>query len=181
MKHYQGSDQIRNFNVHDTETLIIGAGVVGLAMARKLSMAGHDVTVIEQHKIIGSETSARNSEVIHAGIYYPKNSLKAQTCLDGKKQLYEFCQSHGVPHKQIGKIIVATTPEQSNALDAVRAHAIENGVTDLRDVSKSELGELEPDLKATRGLLSPSTGIIQPCLYAGPTRRQRIPWLPVCV
>ncbi len=151
--------------MHDTETLIIGAGVVGLAIARKLSMAGHDVTVLEQHKIIGSETSARNSEVIHAGIYYPKDSLKAQTCVDGKKQLYEFCQSHGLPHKKIGKIIVAATPEQSNALKAIRMHAEENGVTDLRKISASEVRELEPDLQADCGLLSPSTGIIDSHAY----------------
>ena len=144
----------------DIETLIVGAGVVGLAVARSLAMHGQEVLVIEQHDIIGSETSARNSEVIHAGIYYPKDSLKAQLCVEGKQLLYAHCQSHGVPHKRLGKLIVATNDDQLQALLAIRSHAEANGVDDLKFLEREEVLSLEPELDVVSGLFSPSTGII---------------------
>ena len=149
----------------DVETLIVGAGVVGLAIARDLSKAGQEVLVLEQHNIIGSETSARNSEVIHAGIYYPKDSLKALTCVRGKQLLYEFCQSHHVPHQKIGKLIVATTPDQVSTLQQIEAHARANGVEGLRNINGEELCDWEPNLSAMGALYSPSTGIIDSHSY----------------
>ena len=149
----------------DVETLIVGAGVVGLAIARNLSMAGQEVIVLEQHNLIGSETSARNSEVIHAGIYYPKDSLKALTCVKGKEQLYGFCKTHGVPHRRIGKLIVATTTDQVKSLEKIDGHAKANGVSDLRMLNGPELHGMEPNLSAVAGLLSPSTGIIDSHAY----------------
>ena len=93
------------------DCVVIGAGVVGLAVARELALAGREVIVLESAELIGSETSSRNSEVIHAGIYYPKNSLKALFCVEGKKRLYQYCVEHGVAHERCGKLIVATLPE----------------------------------------------------------------------
>lgn len=146
--------------MYDFETTIIGAGVVGLAIARELAAQGQDVLVIEQHAIIGSETSARNSEVIHAGIYYPKDSLKARFCVEGKQMLYEHCKSSGVPHEQIGKLIVASNEQQTSALDSIQAHAANNGVKDLVRLDQAEVQNLEPELDVVAGLYSPSTGII---------------------
>ncbi|MEP1207728.1 MAG: NAD(P)/FAD-dependent oxidoreductase [Rhizobiaceae bacterium] len=146
--------------MHDIETLIIGAGVVGLASARSLAMNGHDVLIVEKHGIIGSETSARNSEVIHAGIYYPQHSLKARLCLEGKQRLYDHCESHGVPHDRIGKLIVASNDEQLQALASIKTHAEANGVTDLSVLDQGTISKLEPDLWVKAGLFSPSTGII---------------------
>ncbi len=151
--------------MHDIETIIVGAGAVGLAIARSLSLAGHEVIVLERHGIIGSETSARNSEVIHAGIYYPKGSLKASTCIEGKKLLYDFCHTHGVPHKKIGKIIVATNENQMKALNDIHDHARRNGVSDLQPLDETGLAALEPNLNGMAGLLSPSTGIIDSHAY----------------
>lgn len=144
----------------EIETVIVGAGVVGLAIARALALSGREVLVLERHGLIGSETSSRNSEVIHAGIYYPKGSLKAQSCVRGRHMLYEFCRSHGVPHKRTGKLIVATNEEQSNRLRDIAAAALANGVDDLKWLSREEVGALEPELNANCALLSPSTGII---------------------
>jgi L-2-hydroxyglutarate oxidase LhgO len=146
--------------VADIETIVIGAGVVGLACARRLARAGQEVMVIERHGLIGSETSARNSEVIHAGIYYPKDSLKARACVEGKKRLYDFCQSRGVPHKRLGKLIVATSPEQVEVLGGIALKAQANGVEDLRQISRAEALDLEPALACKAALLSPSTGIV---------------------
>ncbi|WP_417768494.1 NAD(P)/FAD-dependent oxidoreductase [Stappia sp.] len=144
----------------DIETIVVGAGVVGLASARALARAGHEVMVIERHGLIGSETSARNSEVIHAGIYYPQGSLKARACVEGKKRLYDFCASRGVPHRRLGKLIVATSPEQIETLSGIERKAAANGVDDLRRLSRAEALELEPALSCEGALLSPSTGII---------------------
>lgn len=146
--------------MHDIETIVIGAGAVGLACARALALSGREVMVLEQHDLIGSETSARNSEVIHAGIYYPQGSLKARLCVQGKKQLYAFCRENGVGHEQIGKLIVATNDTQLQELDTIKAKAAANGVTDLEFVSKDALCQKEPSLNAAGALWSPSTGIL---------------------
>ncbi|WP_153768701.1 NAD(P)/FAD-dependent oxidoreductase [Labrenzia sp. CE80] len=146
--------------MHDIETMVIGAGVVGLAAARALALSGREVMVLERHDLIGSETSARNSEVIHAGIYYPKDSLKARLCVEGKAQLYDFCAANGVPHERIGKLIVACTDGQVSDLEGIRAKAEANGVGDLRFLTGAEAQELEPALACKGALLSPSTGII---------------------
>jgi len=151
--------------LYDVETLIIGAGVVGLACARAMAKAGQDVIVLEQHPIIGSETSARNSEVIHAGIYYPKGSLKAQTCVRGKHLLYEFCETHNVPHKQIGKLIVATNEHQQATLSEIQKHAADNGVDDLVLLDANKTQKKEPHLNAVASLFSPSTGIVDSHAY----------------
>ena len=113
------------------ETVVIGAGVVGLAVARALAMGGHDVLVVESEDAIGTATSSRNSEVIHAGIYYPKDSVRARVCVAGKHRLYEYCAEHGIDHARVGKLIVATEESQLDALDALKVTAAGNGVDDL--------------------------------------------------
>jgi L-2-hydroxyglutarate oxidase LhgO len=146
--------------VDEVETIVIGAGVVGLAIARQLALAGQEVLVLEQATIIGSETSSRNSEVIHAGIYYPTGSLKARLCIAGRDHLYRYCAERGIAHQRLGKLIVASDPAQDGALAAIAAQATANGVGDLRQLSQADIAALEPALSATSGLLSPSTGIV---------------------
>ncbi|WP_417671389.1 NAD(P)/FAD-dependent oxidoreductase [Roseibium sp.] len=146
--------------MHDIETIVIGAGAVGLACARALALGGREVMVLEQHDLIGSETSARNSEVIHAGIYYPKGSLKARACVKGKAQLYDFCAANGVACQRIGKLIVATSDAQVEELANIRAKAAANGVDDLEYLDATEAKALEPELLCKGALKSPSTGII---------------------
>jgi L-2-hydroxyglutarate oxidase LhgO len=138
---------------------------VGLAIARALALAGRDVVILEKNGQIGMETSARNSEVIHAGIYYPKQSLKAELCVRGRDQLYEFCESHGVAHKRLGKLIVATHPGQEERLSHLAHQAAANGVDDLAPLGRSGIAALEPALSAIAGLLSPSTGIVDSHAY----------------
>ena len=147
------------------ECIVIGAGVVGLACARRLAAAGREVLVLERHDLIGSETSSRNSEVIHAGIYYPTGSLKAKLCVAGKHQLYEYCAEHQVPYRRCGKIIVATHAGQRAALEVYQRQAEANGVTDLSWLSQAQVQALEPAVAAVAGLLSPSTGIIDSHAY----------------
>lgn len=147
------------------DTVVIGAGAVGLAVARALAQAGREVIILEKNGMIGEETSSRHSEVIHAGIYYPAGSLKAQYCVRGKELLYEFCASHMIPHQAIGKLIVATSEDQNQALAQIREKAAANGVSDLRFLSHNEVGALEPDLTCTAALISPSTGIIDSHSY----------------
>lgn len=147
------------------DAIVIGAGAVGLAVARSLALAGCETLVLEQHDLIGSETSARNSEVIHAGIYYPEHSQKAALCVRGKWLLYEFCQSHHVPHSNCGKLIVATEPEQKNVLAGYIEQAGANGVDDLYWLDQEEIHELEPEIEACAGVMSPSTGIIDSHAY----------------
>lgn len=144
----------------DAEITIIGAGVVGLAIASELSEKYNDIFVIEKHPTFGQETSSRNSEVIHAGIYYPKGSLKAKLCVEGKKLLYDFCRKHEIPHKNCGKLIVATNEEETAVLDSIKQKASGNGVDDLRLIDTQEIRQLEPNINAIKALLSPSTGII---------------------
>ena len=147
------------------ECVVIGAGVVGLAVARRLAQAGRDVIVLEAAEDIGTGTSSRNSEVIHAGIYYPKGSLMARHCVAGKKQLYAYCDDHGVPYRRCGKLIVATTEGEKDKLAAIRAHAEANGVDDMTALTREDARALEPALNCVGALLSPSTGIIDSHAY----------------
>ena len=142
------------------DVVVIGAGVVGLAAARALARAGREVIVLERHDVIGSETSSRNSEVIHAGIYYPTGSVKAQMCVRGKAMLYAHCDAYKVPHKRVGKIIVATSEEQFGVLRDYQKQARINGVGELPWLGRDEVLELEPEVDALAGVLSESTGII---------------------
>jgi L-2-hydroxyglutarate oxidase LhgO len=147
------------------ECVVIGAGVVGLAVARALAEAGREVLVLEAAEGIGTETSSRNSEVIHAGIYYPRDSLMARLCVQGKRMLYAFCAEHGVAHRNCGKLIVATDAAEVEKLAGIRAAAAANGVDDLRPLTPSEATALEPALACTAALLSPSTGIVDSHAY----------------
>ncbi|MDE2276747.1 MAG: NAD(P)/FAD-dependent oxidoreductase [Burkholderiales bacterium] len=142
------------------DTVVVGAGVVGLAVARALQQAGREVWLLERARAFGTETSARNSEVIHAGIYYPPGSLKARWCVRGKALLYEYCRRHGVPHRAIGKLIVATEPGDEPALHGYLQAARDNGVHDLEPLGAARLAQLEPAVRGTMALWSPSTGII---------------------
>jgi L-2-hydroxyglutarate oxidase LhgO len=144
----------------DVETIVVGAGVVGLAVARALAEAGHEVMVLEQHALIGSETSSRNSEVIHAGIYYPPGSLRATLCVRGKELLYRFCAENNVSHARCGKLLVATQESQLPKLAAIRETAARNGVTDLEPIGANAARALEPELACVAALISPSTGIV---------------------
>ena len=142
------------------ECIVIGAGVVGLAVARALALRGREVIVLERHDVIGSEVSSRNSGVIHAGLYYPNGSLKARVCVAGKQALYDFCASHGVAHARAGKLVVATEDEQLDAMDALIERARGNGVDDLVRLDPREVRTLEPEVDCVGALLSPSTGIV---------------------
>jgi len=134
--------------------------VVGLAVARALAQSGREVVILEAEDAIGTHTSSRNSEVIHAGIYYPKGSLKARTCVAGKELLYEYCVAHGVPHRRSGKLIVATSQEQVGELESIQKKAHANGVTDVVWMTRAQVQSLEPEISCVAGLYSPSTGII---------------------
>jgi L-2-hydroxyglutarate oxidase LhgO len=147
------------------ECVVIGAGVIGLAIARRLAQAGREVVVLEAAEGIGTVTSSRNSEVIHAGIYYPAGSLMARMCVNGKRALYEYCREHGIPHRNCGKLIVATTPKETAKLQSIRAHAEANGVADLQTLTGDAARALEPALNCDAALLSPSTGIIDSHAY----------------
>lgn len=144
----------------DIDCIVVGAGVVGLAIARALAQSGREVMVVEAAEGIGTGTSARNSEVIHAGIYYPAGSLKAKLCVQGRHMLYAYCAEKGVSHKRIGKLIVATSEEEIPKLDDILSKARVNGVDDMELLSASQAQALEPALFCTAALLSPSTGII---------------------
>ena len=146
--------------VEKVDVLVIGAGVVGLAIAAKLSQRYSNVIIIDKNTSFGEETSSRNSEVIHAGIYYPHNSLKAKLCVKGKELLYDYCQQNHVPHKRVGKLLVAHNKAEEDYLSATLKQAKLNGVNDLTWQNKAQLAESTPELAATAALLSPSTGII---------------------
>lgn len=146
--------------MYKTDCVVIGAGVVGLAIARKLAMLGREVIVLESQGNIGTGTSSRNSEVIHAGIYYTPNSLKAKLCVLGKKYLYQYCKDRSVPYAIPGKFIVATHETHIEQLLAIKANACANGVEDMTLLHDEEAKRLEPALQCKGALLSPSTGII---------------------
>lgn len=139
---------------------VIGAGVVGLAVARALAQKGREVIVLEAEGAIGTGTSSRNSEVIHAGIYYQEGSLKARLCVEGKQLLYDYAAERGVPHRRCGKLIVATAPAQVAQLEAIAAKARSNGVDDLVLLSREQARAMEPQLECLAALHSPSTGIV---------------------
>jgi L-2-hydroxyglutarate oxidase LhgO len=142
------------------DCIVVGAGVIGLAVAAAMARAGKQTIVIEAAGVIGGETSSRNSEVIHAGIYYPSGSLKAELCVRGKHLLYDYCRTHQVPHHRLGKLIVAASSDQVPALEQFIAKAAANGVDDLRLLTRAEMQELEPELRGAATAFSPSTGII---------------------
>ena len=142
------------------DCIVIGAGVVGLAVARALARNGREVLVLERQNAFGTETSSRNSEVIHAGIYYPTGSLKARMCVRGKELLYEYCENYRVPCERIGKIIVATSARQFETLRDYQRKAKENGAGELPWLSQRDVEKLEPAVLCRAAVLSPSTGII---------------------
>ncbi len=142
------------------DCVIAGAGVVGLAIGRRLARSGQSVAVLEAEAGIGEHTSSRNSEVIHAGIYYKTDSLKARFCVAGKWALYDYCKSKGINHQNIGKLIVATRPEEEEVLASINHSALSNGVDDLSFVSAAEVARREPAVRAVTALFSPSTGIV---------------------
>jgi L-2-hydroxyglutarate oxidase LhgO len=142
------------------DCIVVGAGVVGLAVARALALQGRDVMVLEAADAIGTGTSSRNSEVIHAGLYYPTGSLKARLCVQGREMLYAYCAERSVPHRRCGKLLVATSPVQLAGLESIKARAQANGVRDLQWLSREEARAMEPALECVAALYSPSTGIV---------------------
>ena len=142
------------------ETIVIGAGVVGLATARALAMAGREVLVLEREDAFGTITSARNSEVIHAGIYYAKDSLKAKLCVEGKQKLYAYADAHGIAYNNCGKLIVACSADEVAKFEGIAKRAWDNGVEDLRQISPADAQAMEPELACDGALWSPSTGIV---------------------
>jgi L-2-hydroxyglutarate oxidase LhgO len=144
----------------DAEITIIGAGIVGLAIAERFSSSYNNVFLIEKHSSFGQETSSRNSEVIHAGIYYPKGSLKSSLCLEGKTLLYNYCMKYEIPFNNCGKLIVATTQKEVPVIEEISRNAMNNGLTDLVILEKEQIASLEPNIFAIKALYSPSTGIV---------------------
>lgn len=151
--------------MEQVDAVVVGAGVVGLAVARALALAGREVLVLDAAEGIGTETSSRNSEVIHAGIYYPAGSLMARACVAGKHRLYRYCAERGVPHSNCGKLIVATTEEEAGKLEGIRQRAAANGVSELHLISRDEARAMEPALHCTAALHSTTTGIVDSHAY----------------
>ncbi|MEE2746566.1 MAG: NAD(P)/FAD-dependent oxidoreductase, partial [Pseudomonadota bacterium] len=145
---------------YSIDVAVIGAGVIGLAVARALSLKGREVVVLEECGSIGTGNSSRNSEVLHAGIYYPKDSLKAKLCVQGKNLIYNYCKQNSVSYNQCGKLIIATAPKQISELESIENKAVENGVLDLRWINSTELQKIEPEIRGVAALFSPSTGLI---------------------
>lgn len=143
-----------------TDITIIGAGVIGLAVGAELSKYYKDIIIVEKNASFGQETSSRNSEVIHCGIYYPEDSLKTKTCIEGRRLLYEFCLKNNIPHKKIGKLVVAINKDEVKGLEDLFAQGLKNGVGDLKLLSKDEIKKIEPHIQAEKAIYSPSTGII---------------------
>ncbi len=146
--------------MEQVDCVVVGAGVVGLAVARALALQGREVLILEAANAFGTGTSSRNSEVIHAGIYYAPGSLKANLCVRGRALLYDYCRERGIDHRRCGKLLVATEPAQVAQLQGIADQALRNGVTDLAFLSADEARKLEPALQCHAALLSPSTGII---------------------
>ena len=146
--------------VDEVDVVVAGAGVVGIAVARALARAGREVLVLDAAEGIGTGTSSRNSEVIHAGIYYPKDSLMARFCVPGRRMLYDFCRERGVAHMQCGKLIVATSAAENEMLAGIKGRAEANGVEGMRLLTAAEARGLEPNLECTAALLSPGTGVV---------------------
>jgi L-2-hydroxyglutarate oxidase LhgO len=146
--------------IESVDCVVIGAGVIGLAVARELASRGRDVVVLEAAAAIGTHTSSRNSEVIHAGLYYPTGSLKATLCVAGRERLYAYCAERGIAHRRLGKLVVATTKDEIAAVESYRAQGAANGVADLAWLSGDAIRALEPAVAAVAGFHSPSTGIV---------------------
>jgi len=146
--------------VETVDCVVVGAGVVGLAVARALALAGREVLILDAAEGIGTETSSRNSEVVHAGIYYPAGSLMARFCVAGRRMLYAFCAERGVPHRNCGKLIVATNAQEDDMLAGIKRRAEVNGVEGMRVLTAAEAMALEPQLQCTSALLSASTGVV---------------------
>jgi len=144
----------------DFDITIIGAGVIGLAVAAEVSRLRQEVCVVERHETFGMETSSRNSEVVHSGIYYPQDTLKANLCVHGKTMLYELCGKYDLPHKKLGKLIVASRSDEVQELERLKENGERNGVSDLILISRQEMARLEPNVAGVAALFSPSTGII---------------------
>jgi len=151
--------------MEQVDCVVVGAGVVGLAVARALALSGREVIILDQAEGIGTETSSRNSEVIHAGIYYPANSLMARFCVQGRRMLYRYLQEKGLPHRNCGKLIVATNDQEDAMLAGIQKRAEANGVEGMRVLTGAEAMAMEPALRCTSALLSPTTGIIDSHAY----------------
>jgi len=151
--------------MESADAVVIGAGVVGLAIARQLALEGREVIIVESQNAIGTATSSRNSEVIHAGIYYPHGSLKARSCVEGRSLLYDYCGERGIPHVRCGKLIVATDAAQLGELEAIRKKAHANGVPDVAWLTLEEARAMEPAVSCVGALHSPSTGVIDSHAY----------------
>lgn len=147
------------------DTVIVGAGVIGLAIARQLALAGHAPMLLDAAGQIGSETSSRNSEVIHSGIYYPAGSLKARLCVEGRDQLYAYLAARGIPHRRTGKLVFAARDDQRTALDGIERKAAAAGVANVRRLTGAHVAALEPELACAEALLVPDTGIIDSHSY----------------
>ncbi len=147
------------------DCVVIGAGVVGLAVAREMALQGRETILLERESSFGTISSARNSEVIHAGIYYPKNSLKAKLCVEGNRLLYEYCRSHQVATQAYGKLIVATDDQQISDLESILYRASNNGVPKMKLLSGDEAKAMEPNLQCAAAILSSSTGIVDSHAY----------------
>jgi L-2-hydroxyglutarate oxidase LhgO len=158
----------------DLDVVVIGAGVIGLAVARELGLAGREVVVAEREPQVGAHASSRSSEVIHAGIYYRTGSLKADLCVLGRRALYAYCEERGVAHARLGKLVVATTDEEIPALERLARQAEVNGVDDLGWLGEHEIRSLEPDVRAVRALHSPSTGIVDSDGLLGALKRDAV-------
>lgn len=151
--------------MNSVDCVVVGAGVIGLAIGRALACGGRKVLILERERHFGTQTSSRNSEVIHAGIYYAPDSLKARTCISGRELLYRYCVDRGIDHRRCGKLIAATSDDQLSQLHSIQSQARRNGVLDLEWLDGSEARRLEPELACVAALSSPSTGIIDSHAY----------------
>jgi L-2-hydroxyglutarate oxidase LhgO len=145
---------------NEVDIVIIGAGVVGLAIAAEVSRTSKNVFVFEKNRTFGLETSSRNSEVIHAGMYYPQDSLKAKFCVEGNRLIYQFCEKYNINHSRLGKLIIAADNAEIKAVEKLYRQGIKNGIDGLQMLTRTEIKQLEPNVEAVAGLLSPSTGIV---------------------